>query len=144
MIRGHESAEIIRTANAQQCAILELGLDSVLDLAIRLQINRGAGHPHVRHTPQRPGERTYVASSRTTTLQSFTSARARLNNDRSPTLRLAPSLSITLSNVYRVVLSSPDSSATRQDLRSASHSLASSYLLNGSRFDRIVPLKRRG
>ena len=110
-------------------------------------------HPHVRHSPQRPGERTYVASSSTTTLQSFTSARARLNNDRSPTLRFAPSLSITLSNVYRVPLpvcssldscdsSLMESGSTRQDLRSASHSFASSYLLNGSRFDRIVPVGR--
>ena len=110
-------------------------------------------HPHVRRSPQRPGKRTHVASSSTTTLQSFTSARARLNNDRSPTLRFAPSLSITLSNVYRVPLpvfssrnscdlSLIDGVVTRQDLRSASHNLASSYLLNGSRFDRIVPVGR--
>ena len=41
----------------------------------------------------------YVASSSITILQSFTRALARLNNDRSPTLKFDPSLSITVSKV---------------------------------------------
>ena len=87
-----------------------------------------------------------------TILQSFTSARAKLSNERSPTLRLAPSLSITLSNVYpsalfaaSLVLHSDnwsllEAESMMQAPRSASQSLTSSYLLNGSRLDRIVPV----
>ena len=41
----NETAEIIRTGNAQQSAIFELCLDGVLDLAIRLQINGCTGRP---------------------------------------------------------------------------------------------------
>ena len=97
--------------------------------------------------------RTYVASSRMTTLQSFTSARPRLSNERSPTLRFAPSLSITVSNVYRFTLlvvslmldsvdwSLLESDSMRQARRNASQSLASSCLLKGSRLDLIVPVR---
>lgn len=95
---------------------------------------------------------TNVASSSTTTLQSFTSARARLSRDLSPTLRFAPSLSMVLSRSWRLVdacslLTSlleddcfevvPESS--RQDRCSASHSSASLCWENGSRLERIVP-----
>jgi hypothetical protein len=106
----------------------------------------------------RPEEQymTNVASSSTTTLQSFTSARARLSRDLSPTLRFAPSLSMTLSRSRRVVLVEDSScslvmplllvdfvvgllESTRRDRCSASHNSASSCWENGSKLDRMVP-----
>lgn len=92
---------------------------------------------------------TDVASSSTTTLLSFTSARARLSRDLSPTLRFAPSLSMTLSRLWLsfvpVVPSLEVDSflgvleSTRHDRCSASHNSASSCWENGSRLDRMVP-----
>ena len=95
------------------------------------------------------------------TLLSLTKARARLSNDRSPTLRLAPSLSTMVSNVNRDfvvtfllmtdsftvfnVISSAsvdvrvDSGAIRCARRSASYNLASSNSEKGSKLLRIVP-----
>jgi hypothetical protein len=79
-------------------------------------------------------QKTYVASSRTTILESLTSARARLRSDFSPTLKLDPPVSMTVS---RVILPAKDSSemslefrrecsSTKKERRSASHKRASS------------------
>jgi hypothetical protein len=79
-------------------------------------------------------KQTYVASSKTTILESLTSARARLRSDFSPTLKLDPPVSMTVS---RVILPAEDSSemsvelrrecsSTKKERRSASHRRASS------------------
>lgn len=71
---------------------------------ILLSVSRSTDALHRKSeidTTKRLQSETYVASSITTILQSFTSALARLRSDRSPTLRLAPSLSTTESSVKR-------------------------------------------
>ena len=53
---------------------------------------------------------TYVASSKTTILVSLTSARARLRSDFSPTLKLDPPVSMTLSRVKALAVEASETS----------------------------------
>ena len=77
---------------------------------------------------------TYVASSKTTILVSLTSARARLRSDLSPTLKLDPPVSMTVSRVKVLPVEDNETSlefgeehsSTKKERRSASHKRASS------------------
>lgn len=95
-------------------------------------------------------EKTNVASSITTTLLSFTKALARLKSDLSPTLRLAPSASMGDSRVKlfrRDFSGSSDvalGASIKYDFCREDHRWASSYIENGSRFVRMVPLNSKG
>lgn len=117
------------TGDANQSPVFELGLNSLLNLFICFQIDRRTAKCNVSTMHSFDVCHTYVASSRMTTLVSRTSARARLRRDLSPTLRLDPSVSITVS---RVILPEGDSTlesssdSIKYDRRNASHRRASS------------------
>lgn len=95
-----EKKKVQRTGNAKECTVFEFRLDSMLDLAIGLKVDRGSEKRRKKkkksqYHASREEYMTNVASSSTTTLQSFTSARARLSRDLSPTLRFVPSMTLS-------------------------------------------------
>ena len=91
------------TSYTQQRPVGELRLNGLLDLSIRYEVHRRPIGQHEHRTMQR-NSNTYVASSMITTRLSFTSARAKLSNDRCPTLRFAPLGSMNVSSVMRFSL----------------------------------------
>ena len=146
--------------DANECAIVEFNLDRVLDLAVGFEVNRCAVNT-CQTAPSLCTSKTHVASSSTMTLLSLTNARAKLSNERSPTLKFAPSLSMAVSRVKRErvetllivdsftvlsVISSTskdervESGAIKCARRSASYNRASSKRENGSKLLRIVPV----
>lgn len=71
---------------AEECFGAEFGLDRVLDFGVCFEVYGGSVSGVSMMWRTERGEGTDVASSRTITLLSFTSARAKLRRDRSPTL----------------------------------------------------------
>ena len=132
------------TCNAKKCVITKFIGDNMLDLLVRFQINRSTVSQNLGHRSVGGAGKAYVASSRITTLELLTRARARLRSDLSPTLKFAPSGSITVSRVIGTLLPDVSERPRREDRRSASHSWASSYKLKGSKTVRTVPLKISG